>query len=253
MLGGSDFIDAYLSWLREKISFQDLENAIEITTPFMDSHNDHIQLYISQRKDHIIITDDGYTISDLIMSGCDLSSNRRKDVLQGILNGFGVKTDGRELFIEATERSYPQKKHMLLQAVISVSDMFMLAQSRVAGVFLEDVELFFNQNEVRYTPAVQISGKSGFHHTYDFVIPASKQKPERLIKAINNPTKEKAESVLFSWNDTKEVRKNDSMMYVFLNDYDRSIRTGVADAFLQYGVNPILWSKRDKSVGELAA
>lgn len=253
MLDGSNFIDAYLSWLREKITFTNIGDAIEISTPFLDSHNDYIQLYVLQRNNSIIITDDGFTISDLIMSGCDLSSNRRKDILQGILNGFGVKFNGKELYVEATERSYPQKKHMLLQAIISVNDMFMLTQSRVSGVFLEDIEQYFNQYDIRYTPAIQISGKSGFHHTYDFVIPASKQQPERLIKAINNPTKEKAESVLFAWSDTKGVRKNDSLMYVFLNDFERSIRTGVVDAFLQYDANPILWSKRDESVKILAA
>jgi hypothetical protein len=253
MLDGNVFINSYLSWLREKITFTNVNDAIEITTPFLDSHNDHIQLYIIQKDNHIIITDDGYTISDLIMSGCDLSTTRRKDILRSILNGFGVKYDGKALYTEATERNYPQKKHALLQAVISVNDMFMLTQSRVSGVFLEDIELFFNQNEVRFTPAIQISGKSGFQHTYDFVIPASKQKPERLVRAINNPTKEKAESVLFSWSDTKNMRKNDSMMFVFLNDYDRNLRSGVTDAFLQYDVNPILWTKRDDSINVLAA
>jgi hypothetical protein len=224
MKEGKDFIDAYLSWLREKITFEKVNDYIEITTPFLDSHNDHIQLYIRQENEKIVITDDGYTISDLIMSGCDLSSQRRTDILQGILNGFGVKRKNDELVIETNERNFPQRKHALIQAVVSVSDMFMLAQSRVTGVFLEDVESFFNQHDVRYTPSVQFTGKSGFQHTYDFVIPASKQKPERLIRAINNPTKEKAESVLFSWSDTKDMRKNNSSMYVFLNDSDHSIR-----------------------------
>jgi len=253
MINGNKFIDSYLSWLREKITFTDLNGVLEISTPFLDNHNDHIQLYILQKNGHFVITDDGYTVSDLIMSGCDLSSSKRKEILNGILNGFGVKLDGKELFVEATERNYPQKKHALLQAVLSVSDMFMLTQSRVTSVFIEDVEMFFDQNEVRFTSSIQISGKSGFNHTYDFVIPASKQKPERLVKAINNPTKEKAESVLFSWGDTREMRKNDSMMYVFLNDIDKSIRSGVTDAFLQYDVQPILWSEREKSIIELAA
>ncbi|MDR1272676.1 MAG: DUF1829 domain-containing protein [Clostridiales Family XIII bacterium] len=131
--------------------------------------------------------------------------------------------------------------------------MFMLAQSRVASVFIEDVEDFFNINDIRFTPAIQLSGKSGFQHTYDFVIPASKNSPERLIKAINNPTKEKAESVLFSWSDTRELRKNDSAMYVILNDFDRKIGQGVTDAFVQYSVAPVLWTKREASIEELSA
>lgn len=253
MISGNKFVDEYISWLRERIKFADLGSAIEISTPFLDSHNDHIQLYIKQQNGRIIITDDGYTVSDLEMSGCDLSSKRRKDVFQMILNGFGVNFDGRELYVEASERNFPQKKHALIQAILSVNDMFMLVQSRVAGVFLEDVTLYFNECDIRYTPAIQLPGKSGFNHTYDFVIPASKKKPERLIKAINNPTKEKAESVLFSWSDTKNMRKNDTMMYVFLNDFDRSIHSGVFDAFVQYDVNPIFWTKREQYTNELVA
>ena len=253
MLSGNDFVNAYLAWLKEKITFKDLNGVLEISTPFLDSHNDHVQLYIVQKNGRIVITDDGYTISDLIMSGCDLSSTRRKEILTVILNGFGVKLDGEELFVEATERNYAQKKHALLQAVISVNDMFMLTQSRVSGVFLEDIELFFNQNNIRFMPTIQISGKSGFSHTYDFAIPASRQKPERLIKAINSPTKEKAESVLFSWGDTKDMRKSDTMMYVFLNDFDKNIRSGVTEAFLQYDVKPILWSRREEAISDFAA
>ena len=164
-----------------------------------------------------------------------------------------VKSDGKEIFVEATERNFPQKKHALLQAVMSVSDMFMHAQSKVASVFLDDIEEYFSQNLIRFTPAVQFIGKSGFPHTYDFVIPASSQKPERLIRAINIPTKEKAESALFAWSDTREMRRGDSSMIVFLNDFGASVRSGVADAFLEYGVTPILWTKRESFTGDLAS
>jgi len=77
--------------------------------------------------------------------------------------------------------------------------------------------------------------------------------PERLIRAINSPTKEKTESVLFSWNDTKEMRQKDSSMYVFMNDYDKSVKTDIYSAFLQYGVHPVVWSKRDSVINELVA
>jgi hypothetical protein len=253
MMQGSDFVEEYIEWLRKKITFTNINDYIEITTPFLDSHNDHIQLYIKQDGEKILITDDGYTLSNLIMSGCDLSSEKRKQVLRGILNGFGVKKSGQELVVEANKQNYPQKKHALLQSVISVSDMFMLAQSRVSGVFLEDIETFFNQHDVRFTPSVQFTGKSGFQHNFDFVIPASKQKPERLIRAINQPSKANTGSVLFSWSDTKETRKNDSTMFVFLNDTERKIQSTVVDAFSQYEVYPIRWSEREKAIFDIAA
>jgi len=247
------FIDAYLSWLKENYKAEDLGGAVVVTTPFLDSHNDHIRLCVKRNNGRLTVTDDGHTVADLEASGCDLASPRRKDILQSIVNGFGVKFDGKELYAETTESGFPQKQHALLQAALAVSDMFMLTQNRVVGVFLDEVDAFLTRYGIRYAPSVQISGASGFLHTYDFVIPASKQKPERFVKAINRPARQKAESVLFAWNDTKDARGERSTMYVFLNDAGKDIRPGVADAFSQYDVNPVLWSKRNDFLNDLTA
>ncbi len=75
--------DSYLGWLKENISFKDIDNAIEITTPLMDRHNDYLQLYVVPNGDKLCITDDGYIINDLLLSGCDLhTSKKRKEMLQ---------------------------------------------------------------------------------------------------------------------------------------------------------------------------
>lgn len=89
------------------------------------------------------MTDAGYTISDLDMCGCDImSSPKRKLVLSTILNGFGVQIDGEQICTKATEINFPQKKHALIQAMLSVNDMFFLSRSQVINVFFEDVQLF---------------------------------------------------------------------------------------------------------------
>ncbi|MHB8984095.1 MAG: DUF1829 domain-containing protein, partial [Carboxydocellales bacterium] len=245
-----DFINSYIDWLKSKINLKEVNGYYEITTPFLDRHNDHLQIYVKQTGNKIFLTDDGYTISDLVLSGCDVSSQRRKNVMQTILNGFGVQLDGEALVVEARADNFPQKKHALLQAMISVNDMFMLSQHRVASVFLEDVENFLDHNEVRYTPSVQFIGKSGFSHTFDFVIPSSKKNPERLIRAINTPTREKAETIMFAWNDTRDIRKREAAMLVFINDLDKNIRPDIVSAFTEYDIRPILWTQRQQHVGE---
>jgi hypothetical protein len=100
---------------------------------------------------------------------------------------------------------------------------------------------------------VKFTGKSGLDHTFDFAIPASKQKPERIIRAINRPHNDTAQAMAFAWIDTKEVRKYDSKAYAILNDIDKNIQPSVITALKNYDVNPILWSKRDNFIGELAA
>ena len=67
-----DFIDSYLQWIKSNFSQKRFGDYEEITTPFVDSHNDHIQFYISRTPNGFILTDDGYTLNDLEMCGCDI-------------------------------------------------------------------------------------------------------------------------------------------------------------------------------------
>lgn len=247
-------VDNYIEWLRSKIKTTDINGACEITTPFLDRHNDHIQVFIIPTSDGMRITDDGYIISDLKMSGCQLNKPNRKKTFETILNGFGVHVNkDDELYVEASPENFPQKKHSLIQAMLAVNDMFMTAKGRVASYFLEDVSHFLDDNNIRYTPDIGVIGKAGFTHKFDFVIPKSNKSPERLLRAINNPTKDSVTSLLFAWEDTKENRSKESQFYVMLNDKEKSINSDLLSALHQYKVKTLPWSQRDQYVIELAA
>ncbi len=248
-----NYVDWYINWLHSNIKLNKIDEYAEITTPFLDRHNDRIQFYVRQDGDKFILTDDGYTISDLEISGLSINSERREEILRTIMNGLGVRVEDGELIIEASRHNFPQKQHLLIQAIISVNDMFMLSQSRVAGVFLEDVELFLQEHNIRFTPNLQLIGKSGFPHHIHFAIPLSHKKPERLIKAINNPTRDKAQNIIFTWNDIKETRKHPPSMFVFVNDIEKPVRPEVVNAFNKYGLTSIPWTERQAYVEELAA
>lgn len=252
-LTGHDFIDLYVNWLKENITFNEIGQFVELTTPFLDRHNDHIQIYVKQNESGFILTDDGYTINDLIASGCDLLSEKRKSILNSLIVGSGISLDHKELKTEANASNFAPKKHALIQAMLSVNDMFMLSQNKIMGLFLEDVQAYFDSHNIRYIPSVSFFGKSGLPHIFDFAIPASKKNPERLIKAINNLTKEKTESILFSWNDIQETRSRESKLFVFINDDEKNIKSDMTNAFMQYGIDPVLWSARDSTVKELIA
>lgn len=47
---------------------------------------------------------------------------------------------------------------------------------------------------------------SGFDHLFDFIIPRSRNQPERIIKTINNQGRNTAQAVAFAWIDVKEAR-----------------------------------------------
>lgn len=248
-----DLVKAYIEWLRERIKVENIEGICEITTPFLDRHNDHLRIYVKKSEGGLILTDDGYTISDLKLSGCEFTTEKRHQMLYSILNGFGVHLMNDELIVEATPDNFPQKKHNLIQAILSINDLFVMAAPMVASVFREDVERYLRLNEIRFTPSVNFTGRSGFVHFFDFVIPASKVKPERILRTINRPNRQNITSLIFSWTDTKEVRAPESTAYGILNDTDQPINPDLISALTQYGIKALPWSKRNEYVRELAA
>lgn len=247
-----NLIDAYIQWLRKGISVEKLEKACELTTPFLDRHNDHLQVYAVKYDGKIVLSDDGYVLSDLRTSGLDLNTPKRKAVLEVVLNGFGVRTDGKQIMVEASQRNLGQRLHALVQAMLAVNDMFVMAQPRVAGFFWEDVRSFLDDHDIRYSPRVKISGHSGFDHAIDFLIPKSRNKPERFVQAINAPNKNTIGAYLFALGDTKQARGNGSEAYAFLNDGEREVGGDVIEALEAYEVNAALWSMREKYVEALA-
>ncbi|WP_342436698.1 DUF1829 domain-containing protein [Paenibacillus sp. FSL L8-0436] len=245
---------SYLEWIKENTILTDLNGVIEITTPLMDRHNDLLQFYVIPNNKKLLLTDDGYIINDLISSGFELRGPRRKSILQTLLNSYGVQlSNDNELISEATIDNFPQKKHMFLQAMITINDMFVASQSNVQSMFLDDVENFFDKNDIRYSEQIILTGKSGLSHKFDFLIPKSKNSPERLISAMNRPNIDKTKSMLFAWEDSKDTRKHESVLYAFINDSDKRIKPDIMNAFFEYNATPILWSQREDYIEHLSA
>jgi hypothetical protein len=248
-----NLIDNYVRWLKDKTVLRQVKDWVEITTPYLDRHNDYLQIYAKRQNGGYLLTDDGYVLEDLEQSGCKLESAKRQALLRITLNGFGVQTNEGRLEIHASPDNFALRKHNLIQAMLAVNDLFYLAVPVVASLFYEDVVAWLDLHEIRYTPKVKFTGKSGYDHLFDFVIPKSRTRPERILHTINRPSRDTAQVLAFSWIDTKEVRPPDSKAYALLNDSDQTISTSVLDALINYDVNPILWSRREEVRKELAA
>lgn len=246
-------LDRYLAWLRDRTVLRQIADWVEITTPYLDRHNDYLQIYAKRENGAYLLTDDGYVIEDLEQSGCTIESVKRQALLLMTLNGFGVKLNDKRLEVRASAESFALRKHNLVQAMLAVNDLFYLAAPTVASLFYEDVVAWFDANEIRYTPKVKFTGKSGYDHLFDFAIPKSRRRPERIVRAINRPNRDTAEALAFSWIDTREVRPPDSRAYGLLNDSEHPVPSGVVEALRSYDVSPVIWSDREKVKQELAA
>lgn len=247
-------LNEYRAWLRDKTAVREVNGAwVEITTPYLDRHNDALQIYARHDNGGFVLTDDSYTIHDLEASGCNLNTEKRRDLLTMTLNGFGVKLNADALEVHATPENFPLRKHNLIQAILAVNDLFYLAKPVVESLFYEDVVVWLDANDIRYTPKVKFTGTSGYDHLFDFVVPKSRKQPERILQAINRPTRDTAESFIMAWLDTREVRPLDSRAYAILNDTEQTISGGVLDAFRNYQIQPVPFTHRIDVVTELAA
>jgi hypothetical protein len=248
---GKELIDSYVLWLKDRFSFDQVDGGCEITTPFLDRHNDSIVIYLIKKGDSLVLTDDGYTFADLKMSGFGMT-DRRKGILTTILNGLGVEfdEDNEELFVRVSENNAANKKHSLVQAIISVNDMFLGSQPYVKALFLEEVLKYFKENEIRYSQGIKIPGKSGIDHAFDIVIPSSSKQPERLIQAIGSPGKESVVTkILFPYHDIVE-RRPSTIFIGILNDTSK-IGSDLTSYIKNTGVTPILWSQRERYLEQL--
>ena len=257
-----NLMEEYWKWLRDKTALRHEGDCVEITTPHLDRHNDYLQIYV--RRDNgggFVITDDGYTLDDLEMCGCSINSERRREILETTLNGFGVDQNGNALEVKSSAGDFCVRKHNLVQAMLAVGDLFYTARSATVGLFNEDVARWMDSAEIRYASRIKFSGKSKFDHLFDFVIPKSKGMPERMLRAINHPSRDSAQTAIFAWQDIQESRPPASRFYAFMNDEDKSNELAVTDtsldniqsAMTNYGIIPVMWSGRENFLSDLVA
>lgn len=244
----------YMNWLKQKIVFTDISKAIEITTPFLNSNHDYMQIYAILKKDELFLTDDGSTLNELYLAGLDITSPKRKEVLESIIRSFGVQlSESGELYTTSSMEHFPHRKHALLQAMLKVNDMLFLNRRTVKNIFLEDVKGYLRENDVRFTPSIGLLGKSGYHQYVDIAIPASNKSGERFVQAINNLDKAKVQSTLFMWDDIKPSRQSEASLFVFVNDSQKKISKDHITAFERYSVKVVAWEDRDSFKVDLSA
>lgn len=255
---GEAMVAAYYDWLRAKTRAVEMGGAVEITAPFLDRHNDYIRYYIQQVADGLRLTDDGAVIGDLEASGVALDTDTRRLMLAQIIRGFGVKEVSGELVVEATENDLPRRQHALLQSMIAVNNLAVIAKPHVQRLFREDVAAYLRGLNTPFTPNVDFVGRSGYSNRFDFVLPPTTSKPERLIRTINVLSKDAVTAALWAWSDVRSMRSSETLAYAIINDQQASLEGGyssldIPNSFNRYDMRAVLWSRRNQFAAEFAA
>lgn len=244
-------IDEYMRWLRQQVEISEIDDICQISTPFLDRHNDAIEIYVERKNGHLVLTDDGHTVRDLRASGLEFNTPKRRAHLTSILNGFGVRLADDEIAVTASAEEFPQQKHNLVQAILAVNDMFVMAEEHVLSLFKEDVALFLESYQIPAFSDFKLSGKSGFDHTFDFGLSRSLSRPQRVVRAINILSKDNATSFAFAVNDVRALRTDALGAVAIINDTLRSPSEDSIGALKAYEIEPLFWSQRQQFVSLL--
>jgi uncharacterized protein YacL (UPF0231 family) len=241
-------INDYSAWLKAEITAASFGEYTELTTPYLDRFNDYLQVYVKQNGNGTIeMTDDGYIIGSLISSGMTFKkgSNRQK-MLNRIAVNYGITVVGEEITVTANEYNFPQKKHMIVQAMLAIDDLYIASPEGVKDLFLEDVETYFIANDIFFSRDFSLLGKTGSIYTYDFHMQRTKVKPERFCKGFNKLTLSRRDLTLFNWVDTQEKRGDSGELIVLYND-ENSVANEVLTGFANWGVKTVPFSHREDS------
>lgn len=126
------YLDGYLKFLRDKSNeIQISANITKLTLPFLDNLNDCTEIFIIKKDNEYIITDNGETLSNLSFNGIEINSPTRKNIFKNILISYGVILEEGALIVKTSENNLYLKKHMLLQCIIKINDMYILNRTNI--------------------------------------------------------------------------------------------------------------------------
>ena len=243
-------MDDYWDWLKDSTYLQKIDSGCMcITTPFLDHHNDNYQIYVSKKNGGYELTDDSYIITDLKMSGCDISGGKRQKLFESILKSYGVGKDGDQLKVYTDAANFPSRKHDLLQAMQELSDLYYTSKSNVSSMFYEDVSEWLMKNNIPYTDGMTVQGNAYNHHI-DFALRKKElDGPRRVIRLMDRPAKDKLADILLIKSDVPDLE-----MYILINDKNAGEKniSDLTKAGESFGMKPILWSKKDDYVDTLS-
>ena len=246
-------IAEYYQWLKDNTAVREDKGTgwFAVSTPFVGLFNDTIDIFVKKESEtKILLSDDGETIENLFVSGVDvLRSPKRKEYMQKVANNFGIKiTPEGEITTVSNGADFARKKHDLISAISSISDMSMLASDKVTSIFAEDVVSYVESLDVYSNPSFLIKGRSGLDFSFDIQITGKKS--ELVIKPFNVLRQNAVERFLFCMGDIKDVREKatgkELKSLAIINDATEPPKN-LINALEEYGTPTMLWSRREEA------
>jgi len=256
MISAKELKNDYINWYKKHLHFQSLEdNLLRIDSPFKDNTQDDIVIYAEKNPNDsfITLTDDGYTMYNLKISGVNLSlSKKRMFIFRKNLESYGINYNSHteELYVKTPIEKFSENKHRLLQCLLFVNDMYILSQSSVKNIFTEDVSKVFDDNNIIYTQDIIINGKSGMSHKFEFLIPGMKDRKEKFVKAVSVPNNTIAtKAYVTDVSQAKAVKRDKkNEFYFILDDRKKDVNNEVNNLLIESDIVPINFTELPQKI-----
>jgi len=240
-------MDDYWQWMRDRTVLKEVKSGLcEISTPFLDRHNDGFQIYAKKDGGEIILSDDGYTIRDLKYSGWSINTPKKKELIERILNINGVERekDRDELSVRTSAADFPSRKSDLINAMMQINDLYVTSRSNITSLFLDDVGDWLVEKGQFPSKTVKLKGISKVDFQVDFLIPPTKTANEKAMQAVNRPT---MESLAMANLLAKELSQRKTEVHLMLNDKNvsESVMNKITSVAKTNGVFVHMWSKKE--------
>ena len=242
----------YTIWLNGEISVAKYGDYYELTTPFLDRYNDCLQVYLKlDSEGNITITDDGYSINNLISTGFKLKPNsKRKQKIERLIKVYSLQIIDNAIVGTASPDDFPQKFQQFIQVMLSIDDMVEQISENPKDFFIEDVVSFLKSKAIPFEKDFPLMGRTGSKYKYDFYFPKTSTKKDRFCKVFSKITKQKRDMVIFNWLDTQEQRdknQGNSELYVLLNNINIANMEDIV-ALKNYDIRAICFSNKAEVV-----
>lgn len=216
----AELLNEYYAWLTKNYRVNKIDNdSDEIITPFLDSLNDNIYLYATRLgKGKIKLSDDGYTLNNLGLSGLSIDTNARKQLLNEILFSYGAQLEDDELVIVGSELDFPRMKLNMISLITRIEDLMFTKHKNVVRLFKDDLITYFNDNDFGGLTNHSFKGKSGVDYTITYVIPRRKNTPQRLFDGVSSLSKTIMMQYAYQYNDLQNKADFENSEYYLIHD-----------------------------------
>lgn len=240
-------LDSYYNWLIKGYTVNKLDdNTSEIVTPFLDSINDNIYIYVTKLSNgKIQLTDDGYTLNNLELMGVELTSTRNK-IIDSIRKLYNIDLIQDQLSIVGNEADFPIMKFNLISAINRIDSLSLTKRDNITSIFRDEVVSYFKEHDFGGVSDHPLHGASGLSYKIPYVIPNQNDRPYRIFETTSELSKNIMMQQAYEYTDIQKTGFTDSIEFFLIHKKSSSISSDVKNIAKDAEINILPWENKNE-------